>query len=117
MCKCPESFRRLWRRGCPHVLRCLCAGIRNSVGITFHPVTGEMWYTSNGSDHLGGAGLLKQRPVCPIPPPDLSIPDMSLVAPFRLHHCKPERRAALVVLSIASHPQTPAAQSPFAHCR
>lgn len=30
------------------------AGIRNTVGITFHPDTGDMWYTSNGSDHLGG---------------------------------------------------------------
>ena len=41
------------------MLRRLHAGIRNSVGITFHPVTGEMWYTSNGSDHLGGAWQLK----------------------------------------------------------
>lgn len=29
------------------------SGIRNTVGITFHPDTGELWYTSNGSDHLG----------------------------------------------------------------
>lgn len=34
------------------------AGIRNTVGITFHPDTGEMWYTSNGSDHLGGESAL-----------------------------------------------------------
>lgn len=31
------------------------SGIRNTVGMTFHPDTGELWYTSNGSDHFGGA--------------------------------------------------------------
>jgi len=29
------------------------SGIRNTVGMTFHPDTGELWYTSNGSDHFG----------------------------------------------------------------
>ena len=28
-------------------------GLRNSVGLTWHPVTGELWFTDNGSDHLG----------------------------------------------------------------
>jgi glucose/arabinose dehydrogenase len=28
-------------------------GIRNSVGFTWHPVTGEMWFTDNGRDMLG----------------------------------------------------------------
>lgn len=28
-------------------------GIRNSVGITFHPKAGEMWFTDNGRDWLG----------------------------------------------------------------
>ena len=29
------------------------AGIRNSVGFDFHPITGEMWATDNGRDWLG----------------------------------------------------------------
>ena len=29
------------------------AGIRNSVGFTWHPETGEMWFTDNGRDMLG----------------------------------------------------------------
>ena len=28
-------------------------GIRNSVGFTWHPVSGEMWFTDNGRDMLG----------------------------------------------------------------
>ena len=28
-------------------------GIRNSVGFDWHPVTGELWFTSNGRDRLG----------------------------------------------------------------
>ena len=28
-------------------------GVRNSVGMTFHPNTGELWFTDNGRDHLG----------------------------------------------------------------
>ena len=28
-------------------------GVRNSVGFAFHPKTGEMWFTDNGSDFLG----------------------------------------------------------------
>jgi glucose/arabinose dehydrogenase len=28
-------------------------GIRNSVGFTWHPTTGEMWFTSNGRDMMG----------------------------------------------------------------
>ena len=29
------------------------SGIRNSVGYDWHPVTGELWFTSNGRDSLG----------------------------------------------------------------
>lgn len=29
------------------------SGIRNSVGMAFHPVTGELWFTDNGRDWLG----------------------------------------------------------------
>ena len=28
-------------------------GVRNSVGLTFHPVTGDLWLTDNGRDMLG----------------------------------------------------------------
>jgi glucose/arabinose dehydrogenase len=28
-------------------------GVRNSVGFDFHPVTGELWFTENGRDHMG----------------------------------------------------------------
>ncbi|UTW03354.1 PQQ-dependent sugar dehydrogenase [Amphritea atlantica] len=28
-------------------------GVRNSVGFTWHPLTGELWFTDNGRDHLG----------------------------------------------------------------
>jgi glucose/arabinose dehydrogenase len=34
-------------------------GIRNSVGFTWHPVTGELWFTDNGRDWLGD-----DRPPC-----------------------------------------------------
>lgn len=29
------------------------SGVRNSVGFTWHPVTGKMWFTDNGRDNLG----------------------------------------------------------------
>ncbi len=28
-------------------------GVRNSVGLAFHPENGELWFTDNGRDHLG----------------------------------------------------------------
>ncbi len=28
-------------------------GVRNTVGFTWHPVTGEMWFTDNGRDNIG----------------------------------------------------------------
>ena len=28
-------------------------GVRNTVGFTWHPETGEMWFTDNGRDMLG----------------------------------------------------------------
>ena len=33
--------------------RVYAGGIRNAVGFVFHPVTGEIWATENGSDGLG----------------------------------------------------------------
>ena len=29
------------------------SGVRNTVGFTWHPGTGELWFTDNGRDHLG----------------------------------------------------------------
>ncbi|WP_236980115.1 PQQ-dependent sugar dehydrogenase [Membranihabitans maritimus] len=34
-------------------------GIRNTVGMTWHPTTGELWFTDNGGDNLGD-----NRPAC-----------------------------------------------------
>lgn len=34
-------------------------GIRNTVGFTWHPETGELWFTDNGRDHLGD-----NKPAC-----------------------------------------------------
>jgi glucose/arabinose dehydrogenase len=31
----------------------IARGIRNSVGVTWHPDTKELWFTDNGRDHLG----------------------------------------------------------------
>lgn len=41
-------------------------GVRNSVGLEFHPDTGELWFTDNGRDMLGDntpAGELNHAPV------------------------------------------------------
>lgn len=35
-------------------LRPVAHGIRNTLGVTFHPVTGDMWFTDNGRDQWGG---------------------------------------------------------------
>ncbi len=34
-------------------LEIFAEGVRNTVGFTWHPETGEMWFTDNGRDHLG----------------------------------------------------------------
>ena len=35
------------------VLETVVKGVRNSVGITFHPITKEMWFTNHGRDWMG----------------------------------------------------------------
>jgi glucose/arabinose dehydrogenase len=35
-------------------LRPIAHGIRNTLGIDFHPTTGDMWFTDNGRDNWGG---------------------------------------------------------------
>ena len=37
-------------------LEVVARGVRNSVGITFHPDTNEMWFTENGRDQWGSSG-------------------------------------------------------------
>ena len=34
-------------------LETVAHGVRNTVGFDWHPVTGELWFTDNGRDHLG----------------------------------------------------------------
>jgi len=36
-----------------HVMEVYARGVRNSVGMTFHPETGQLWFTDNGRDWLG----------------------------------------------------------------
>ena len=35
-------------------LRAVAHGIRNTLGVAFHPTTGDMWFTDNGRDQWGG---------------------------------------------------------------
>lgn len=34
-------------------LEVIARGVRNAVGLDWHPVTGELWFTDNGRDHMG----------------------------------------------------------------
>ncbi|GAB4169600.1 MAG: sorbosone dehydrogenase family protein [Thalassobaculales bacterium] len=34
-------------------LETVARGVRNSVGFDFHPLTGHLWFTDNGRDHMG----------------------------------------------------------------
>jgi glucose/arabinose dehydrogenase len=36
-----------------HNVRTVASGVRNSVGLDFHPATGEMFFTDNGADNMG----------------------------------------------------------------
>ena len=49
-----EGFAQIWRMRPDGSGREMFAqGVRNSVGFTWHPQTGEMWFTDNGRDMLG----------------------------------------------------------------
>ena len=39
-----------------NVLETMAHGVRNSVGMDFHPVTGELWFTNNGRDWVSDEG-------------------------------------------------------------
>ena len=36
-------------------LELYASGVRNTVGFDWHPSTGELWFTDNGRDNIGGA--------------------------------------------------------------
>ena len=49
-----EGFAQIWRMRTDGSGReTFAQGVRNSVGFTWHPQTGEMWFTDNGRDMLG----------------------------------------------------------------
>lgn len=49
-----EGFAQIWRMNADGSGKEVYArGVRNSVGFTWHPDTGEMWFTENGRDMLG----------------------------------------------------------------
>lgn len=45
------QIRRMQRDGSG--MEVYAQGVRNSVGLAFHPQTGELWFTDNGRDRLG----------------------------------------------------------------
>lgn len=50
----PDDFGSIWRMNLDGTGREIYAlGVRNSVGFSFHPETGELWFTDNGRDWLG----------------------------------------------------------------
>lgn len=49
-----EGFAQIWRMNADGSGKQMFAeGIRNSVGFTWHPDTGELWFTDNGRDMMG----------------------------------------------------------------
>jgi glucose/arabinose dehydrogenase len=50
----PGEFGSIWSmRPDGGDFRPFAYGVRNSVGLAFHPLTGELWFTDNGRDWLG----------------------------------------------------------------
>ena len=49
-----EGFGQIWRMNADGSAKeTFARGIRNSVGFTWHPATGDLWFTDNGRDMLG----------------------------------------------------------------
>ena len=49
-----DGFAQIWRMNPDGSdLETFARGVRNSVGFTWHPETGEFWFTDNGRDMLG----------------------------------------------------------------
>ncbi len=54
VCRVDGQFGRILRmRPDGSDLEVYAHGVRNSVGLAWHPVTGDLWFTDNGRDHLG----------------------------------------------------------------
>lgn len=49
-----EGFGQIWRMNLDGSgIETYARGVRNSVGFTWHPETGELWFTDNGRDMMG----------------------------------------------------------------
>ncbi len=49
-----EGFAQIWRMNPDGTqVETFARGVRNTVGFTWHPETGEMWFTENGRDMMG----------------------------------------------------------------
>jgi len=46
-----SQIRRIFADGSGDIV--YAGGVRNSVGLAFHPETGELWFTDNGRDRMG----------------------------------------------------------------
>jgi glucose/arabinose dehydrogenase len=53
-------------------LQVVARGVRNSVGITYHPDTNEMWFTENGRDQWGSSGSVPTVDTSEFPPDELN---------------------------------------------
>ena len=60
------------RNGSPNI-EVIARGIRNSVGITVHPHTQDIWFTDNGRDQWGGEGALPTEKTDSLPPDELNV--------------------------------------------
>lgn len=54
ICEPGEPYASIWRMDPDGSnMEVFATGIRNTVGFTWHPETGEMWFTDNGRDMMG----------------------------------------------------------------
>lgn len=71
-----RGFAQIWRMELDGSdVRTYAQGVRNSVGLAWHPQTGELWFTDNGRDMLGDD----------VPPDELNVaprPGMHFGFPF-----------------------------------
>lgn len=53
-------------------LAVVARGVRNAVGITYHPITQEIWFTENGRDQWGSSGSSSTPDTSAEPPDELN---------------------------------------------
>lgn len=53
VCEVSPKHGAIFRFGSNYELIPVALGVRDSLGLDWHPVTGEMWFTDNGRDMLG----------------------------------------------------------------